>query len=123
MTRERNARFWHWNSGAGEGSWVKLTLHPGQTLSHYTYSPHEEGYSAEGVTWELDRETVTRTIDTDGRDCDGSHGWHCAQVCHIDRLGAMPPYYDADAALGIMGPDWQDIDASQYDEFAEAAGY
>ena len=50
ISAERNARFWVY-SGNAEGGWVKLTLKPGQTLTHASGGPCDEGYSYREDSW------------------------------------------------------------------------
>ena len=124
-----NARFWAYTHGGP----VKITLIPGQSLVYTTACTHEEGWSRESTRWVHEGDKVSREEIHDGTDCDGrqTHRWLSDSL-----LGALssgfspladvePDYLDGDPATwrGVTYPDWQDIDRSQRDQFAEAAGY
>ena len=111
-----NARFWI----VCHGSPVKLTFRPGQSLDWYHGAPHEEGWSSESHIWRFDGEYVTVYSCTDGRDCDGRLTHYNTSQCRLDALDARSWEW-----LGVIQgtPDWEPLDSSQRDEFAEAAGY
>lgn len=106
-----NKRFWHyWN-----GDMVKLTLKPNQTINLYAYQHTEEGYEEE-------QEEITHCAHTgnlimervrEGRDCDGV-------LRHHNKLIAEEFYKDRD---GFTVPAWDSKSSSQYDQFAQMAGY
>lgn len=123
----RNARFWEWiNNG-----WVKITLRPGQSLSHSKYSTDEEGYSAELTSWIHDGDEIRREWNTSARDCDGQISRNGSEVCPISRLASVPAmlsdesdsrdYFDH---MLIYRADWQTKDKTRvYDAYAEAMNY
>ena len=116
--RPRNARFWFFlNCGP-----VKITLTPGQQLEHVQGGPCDEGWSSEAHSWELEGDTVHAEYANEGRDCDGRHGWYSSSVCDVAdlRAGAWPDGVDLE---GDRWPKWENASASQYDQFAELAGY
>ena len=123
-----NARFWvFWNGGP-----VKITLKPGQSLSVSQGRTHEEGWSSESETWEHEGDGVRSSWENDGRDCDGRLTQRGSAFCPLDKLDDVVPYWlsaeDATAAdretwADVLYPDWQDAERSQYDEYAELAGY
>ena len=61
MGEMKTARFWIWNNGP-----VKLTIRPGQTLRHTSFSEDEEGWSSREDEWTNDGEkssvAVIRTV-------------------------------------------------------------
>lgn len=120
---KRNARFWIRH----DGSWVKLTLAPGDVLEHASSQATEEGYSSSYTCLEFDGETVTRTIHTRERDCDGMHTDSCELVCPLAYLASHPPYDTADPTYcptpGALLPSWEEQDSRRRDYYAEAAGY
>ena len=115
-----NAKFWVYSGD--ESSPVKLTLRPGQELTHYHFEYTDEGWSSETNTWRFDGELVYRKWCTDGRDCDGrlSHGG--SDVCELRKLSAREPYEPIDGCAGV--PEWKEDEPTlTYDEYAQAAGY
>lgn len=118
----KNARFWVFENGG----WVKLTLRPDQSLSWYSYSRHEEGYSSIGITWTHEGSRILRESVTDGRDCDGRHGYSQEDACDLDLLASVPSYTDDHDHRGwlIHRPEWREASAAAcYDEYAQVAGY
>lgn len=113
----RNARFWEFHNGAP----VKLTIRPGQTLSHYQGGPTDEGWSSEATTWELDKagKLLRRESTTDGADCDGRLSSGYDAIALADPAEFMPLYYSPE----LSRPDWRDAGGWQRDHTAEAAGY
>jgi hypothetical protein len=109
----RNARFWSWQ----DGGWVKLTLRPGESLSHHTYRVTDEGYSARSSTWTHTGGCVELACEDSGRDCDGTvESWR-EMACPLADLGAR---FGHD---GTPIPEWQETSARQRDHSAEAMGY
>lgn len=53
-----NARFWIWLNG----SWVKLTLQPGEIQRWHKYSRDEEGFSCESYQWTHEGPHVTEFV-------------------------------------------------------------
>ena len=115
---ERNARFLV--PTVGWDTWTKITLRPGESLSHGWSARHEEGWSSGGTTWEHLGDAVRVTRWDRGTDCDGLSGNECTSECPLDRLATVPVY---PPAPGQFRPDWQPVRASQFDAAAEAAGY
>lgn len=130
MNKTRNARFWAYVNGSA----VKLTLRPGQTLRWYRGWTHEEGWSSELLEWEYDADDaeVVRQVVTDGRDCDGRLTRVQTDYCPVGQLTGGN--YPSVTGLGlsameiaawneVVWPNWQEASRCQRDEFAEAAGY
>ena len=79
-----NARFWAFiNDGP-----VKLTLRPGQTLTHHEGGPTEEGWSYESTIWEHAGNHVIREWHSEGSGCDGRVGNHGTDACQLDQLSS-----------------------------------
>lgn len=135
MKTSRNARFWQWLNGG----WVKITLRPGQTLTHATGGETEEGWSFEGRNWHHDGDAITSTVSQESLDCDGRFDASFAFKCPLGDLRARDmhaeeqeravaqekdptlPYFNE--SIGIFAPDWERLNASQRDHEAERAGY
>ena len=120
------ARWWE----PVNGSWVKITLRPGQSLTHHTGGETEEGYSYTTEQWDFDGRTVERFSFTRSMDCDGRGSSEYGQSCPVERLGTGPhlwlgwnPDHTDRIDPSRRRPDWQDDRASQRDYSAEAAGY
>lgn len=111
-----NARFWiYWN-----GTWVKITLRPGERTTVWRGGQTEEGYEQESETYYFteDGEQVIQELNSWGRDCDGRYERGGTVTCDVYRLRTVTrkgcPY---------PLPDWQYVDSHQRDHSAEAAGY
>lgn len=129
----RNARFWE----SHNGSWVKLTLRPGDTFYTREGGATEEGYSVTHSEYAFDGKTVTRESHTDSRDCDGRMSHTTLTRCRVRKLASRAPYVDRDFVAtardtfdetycpvpGAMLPMWERIDTRQRDYSAESAGY
>ena len=126
----RNARFWvYWHDG-----WVKLTLKPEQSLEVGYGRLHDEGWCRYHQSWEHDGDRVLCASTSESADCDGRHSDYDDCECLLENLAAVQheklcdfsdeypegfmPDFDAP-----LTPKWEHIKASQYDQFAEAAGY
>jgi hypothetical protein len=108
-----NARFWTYAHGYP----VKITLRPGETRTHHTYSTDCEGWSLHAHVWTFDGETVSQETIYDGVDCDGRSTATYRDACPRSDLQALhsgdePPM-----------PDWRDQGSAHRDFAAEAAGY
>lgn len=109
-----NARFWVWENGGP----VKLTLRPGESLSHCVSGPTDEGHCLEWFTVEHCGDYVSQDYGRDERDCDGRTSSEGSSVCPLDHL-----------AVAVVGDDcprfpaWAHVATNQRDYAAEAAGY
>lgn len=104
----------------GDSTWVKLTLKPGQELTRYRRGPTDEGWASEEQTWRHCGDHITYVSVSDGRDCDGRLTRTYVSSCSIwELMDGRNDYWPA----GINPPNWQKVEASQYDEYAEAMGY
>jgi hypothetical protein len=112
-TMKTNARFWTYY----HCDWVKLTLAPGQSFSHFTGQLTDEGFWKQYTRWSHEGDHVREECLEGGRDCDGYHESEYAVTCSLDRLK------EREAHDGTPIPDWEKAYASQIDHAAEAAGY
>ena len=114
----KNARFWIFVNN----SYAKITLEPGQVLTHEQGSSNEEGWSYELVkfTYPSDEEVVYQEWEQESQDCDGRHQIDGESCCPIIQLAVNEPYGDK----GFLLPDWgKSRDSVVYDQYAEMAGY
>jgi len=118
----KNARFWVFL----HGSYVKLTLRPGQSLYHWWGRPTDEGYEAEYERWTYETLSfqpgyIRRTIERDARDCDGRHGYSSELTCDLDKLDSRK--VERRGRFPMYMPDWQKERAEVYDQFARMMNY
>lgn len=112
-----NARFWYYLNG----TMTKITLRPGQELSHCAGGPCDEGNSYSGHTFRHDGDRVTCIWSSWGRDCDGRYSDGGESMAPLNQLAVRA--LDFTEAAGLLVPEWQAGDAWQRDYSAEAAGY
>jgi hypothetical protein len=123
------------------GGDVTITLRPGQSISHHTSEPTDEGYAWEGTTWTYDADdgVVTREWGHGGRDCDGETSTSGTDYCPVDKLQAKvnqtyvgrklvtegdESWYESDIQDDPGWPDWQEEQpARHYDQYAELSNY
>ena len=127
-----NARFWEWING----SFVKITLRPGQTLRWHHGEQTEEGWASIDEEWhynERGNEIVNR-CEEDERDCDGRFQTTSKSTCDLNflregyqpRCLEEPDQYspvEVEAAQGVIFPKWIKRRAGQRDFEAEKMGY
>ena len=113
----RNVRFWVYANGTD----VRLTLKPGQTLQWEQGGPTDEGWSSNWEQWTYDEYEgrVEREWCHSGRDCDGRHEQGGTDDCPFHELEYYPPGEWSDVPL----PKWERVSSGQRDYTAEAAGY
>lgn len=113
----KTARFWVWHN---EG-FVRLAMQDGDKIEFLHGGPHEEGYTYTVECYRRDGDIIEYQRSTWGRDCDGGFGNNDDCHCHIRDLGARTERgFEPDAP---PLPAWVRGESSQYDEYAEAAGY
>jgi hypothetical protein len=119
--KEDNARFWVWH----RGSWVKLTLTPGQVLSTFESCRTDEGYHREVSTYAHHGEEVVCEWYETGRDCDGRYERGGELVCDLADLAARDAHaeFPVRENVGIKAPQWKRAGGYRRDPAAEAAGY
>lgn len=111
-----NARFWHYVNG----DYVRITLRPGEQLSHGSFRDTDEGWRSEGLTWEHIGDGVQFAWTTSERDCDGRMDRDGVSFCPLSELSAR----DSSEWGGPGGmPQWETVGQGQRDYAAEAAGY
>ena len=124
-----NARFWAYVNGSP----VKITLKPGQSLEWYSSRSHDEGWSGEGHTWEYDDcdGLIVDSMIHEGADCDGRHGDTRSYHCDLFLLqhGSEPGGLDYCDKLsrpawnGVVWPKWELAGSRAYDQYAESMNY
>lgn len=122
MTTTRTARFWTWTH---RGHLARLALRPGESLTHATGGPTDEGWSSHAQTWRHDGTRIVCDWRDDGCDCDGRLTSGGTVYCVLDRLVTHPAIdFDRDQIIpGVHLPDWQPEGDWRIDHQAEAAGY
>lgn len=108
------ARFWSYVLGG----WVRLALRDGETLTHSTGGPCDEGCHYETYSWSRDGETISFSSQQWGRDCDGGYERSHEATCAIWDLAARDSFEDTHGT-----PQWEKVDSRQRYYAAEAAGY
>ena len=124
MKTTPNARFWAFINGCP----VKITLKPGQILSHCSGGRCEEGHAFHSETWEHVGHAVESSWSRWGSDCDGRYSDGGQGFAPLDQLDTHDGYADAEdqrppELVGILFPSWEVADRFQRDYAAEAAGY
>lgn len=123
MSNPINARFW----GLINDSPVKITIKPGHSLHWRKVWCHEEGWSAEAVTWFHEIDHIDRQSMTDGTDCDGRLSTFTECRCTLGSLGGYRPSpHAADVPESLDAyqfPQWERVRGSQRDQYAETMGY
>lgn len=95
---------------------IRLALEDGESLSGRRSWRTDEGYSYESFTVRRDGDMILLDRESGGRDCDGEIGYYDSFRCHVLDLAKCV------TDLGKF-PNWRRTQGSQYDQFAEAAGY
>ena len=109
----KTARFWVYHNGA-----VRIKLAAGQSITHYSGGPTDEGWHREVNTYSYDGRDIVHEWISDGVDCDGRLTQGGESYCHVHGLSSG--YRDED---GITYPDWQLSAERQRDYSAEAMNY
>lgn len=108
------ARFWIWDTAHPQ----MVGLKDGETYTHETGGPHEEGYSATEYSYTRYGDTIERTISSSWRDCDGPGSSY--SECSVD-VGSLVIAWDGESDLPL--PAWERGESGQRDYFAESMGY
>jgi hypothetical protein len=119
-TTPKNCRFLAFINGSD----VKITLEPGQSVDHWQGGPDEEGWHSCRESWELseDGAELRREIFNCGADCDGRHENYQTAIASTDPA-TFHAGYDPYKNRPAMFPYWCEEIAEQRDQFAELAGY
>jgi len=104
-------RFWVWI----HGSWVRLTLEPGQCLEHHYQQTTDEGWVALSHSWIYDGELLRVVVCCDGRDCDGRLTTYRSLYADPESIGQRPSWHPA--------PRWIEESMTVEDETAQAMNY
>lgn len=111
----RTVRFWAFNPETLD--WVRVALRDGEsvTLGGHTRAT-DEGWSVCGDTYAREGNRIELSAWSDGRDCDGrlSRCWG-GEWTVGGPMRTVPDGYEV--------PDFDEVSASQRDEYAELAGY
>ena len=126
MQHQRNARFTTYVNGSP----VKITLRPQQSLEHRSGGPTDEGYNYRHTVYEHDGNYVRARHTNESKCCDGRFSSYADLNCPIGLLKSQR-YEDTVwldehgpiARAALMLPDWQNDESGQRDYSAEAAGY
>lgn len=115
-----NARFWEYvNDG-----WVKITLKPGQSLTHVRAGRHDEGWYRDELSFEHNDIGVVSVYVSDGTDCDGRITHATKTFCLLSKLKAKPAEPDKkDFPIPVPRPQWEQLSSRQRDYSAEAMNY
>lgn len=116
----KNARFWT----TVHGSYVKVTLSPGDSVDFREGGETEEGFDVRFVSFEYDGSEVRQSSHRTAQDCDGriSQDYETAWDCVTTRepYSTEPDYCPEPGALF---PQWEEVDYNQRDYAAERMGY
>jgi len=120
-TKNTNVRFWQWHNDG----WVKLTLRPGQELSHTVSGGTEEGYRSEWTTWSYDGDQgVVYLIESSReRDCDGLYDSHAEYACNVTDVAKWESAVFDPNEETHKTPVWQRFECGQRDYTAESMNY
>lgn len=114
----KTLRFWTHN----KDGWVRLSLKPGQRLTHVTGGRTDEGWSRRVNTWEHAGEGVKLSYLDEGRDCDGYVSQAGELFCKAEKL--MSDVFVRDDGRAIHRPEWEELSEPMCrDEYAEASNY
>ena len=117
-----NVRFWVHNWSHPNSPPVKITLKPGQSLSHEHGGPTDEGWNYESQTWIHEGDCIRLDTFSDGVDCDGRLSTGGTYYCMIGEDLSNRTYEDMESYIPGV-PVWTEEDSFQRDYSAEAAGY
>jgi len=115
---KETARFWvFWQRG-----WVKISVPRGKSRRMFESHAHEEGYSFTDETYyHMEDGTLVAECVSGGRDCDGRLEHYTTLEGHANLID--DPHYDKDDDEIYIRPRWKVVERSQWDQYAELAGY
>jgi hypothetical protein len=120
--KDSNVRFWTHNWVHPNSPPVKITLKPGQSLSHGYGAGTDEGWNYHSETWTHDGDYIRLDTFSDGVDCDGRLSTGGTYYCMIGEDLTGLTFEDMASYVGGV-PVWTEEDSFQRDYSAEAAGY
>jgi hypothetical protein len=88
---------------------VKLSIADGQTIRNHQSRPTDEGYEYNATEYTLEGNKLFATVHHGGQDCDGRTGG-CAELM-------------ATVAFPCAIPNWESMERSAYDQYAELDNY
>ena len=109
----QNLKFWAYVNGSP----VRLTLKPGQTIAHSRGGLDSEGWHRSSIIWKHSGNGVYSESLTEGRDCDGYGSTWGDAFCPSEGLTAGA------TVDGVRFPLWTDCTVECRDDYAEASGY
>lgn len=109
-----NARFWEYVNG----SLVKITMRPDQTMNWGERHSTDEGWHGTSKSWEYDGLTVYHTYVSEGRDCDGELSETLSFECALELLQSET-WYDGETPK----PRWEKLGHRVYDQYAQMMNY
>ena len=124
--KKKTLRFW--TNANGIDNYVKLALQEGQSLSHTTGGPNEEGFCYTRTTWTMVDGEVMLEIYTQSRDCDGPSSYYYRATWDGEET-FIPEDYDhmSDTYSPMKGvpalPRFKKAEESHRDTYAEMANY
>ncbi len=113
-----NAKIWHFQNGSP----IRITLKPGQTVEFYEGGRTDEGYSHEWTRYTHHGEFVANEWMDKSRDCDGPMESWGMREARIDRIGEDGTLEDV-GYPEVKRTQWEHCSREQRDHLAEAAGY
>lgn len=123
----KNVRFWEYING----SMVKVTLKPHQSLYHHNSSWTEEGWQSDEHTWRHEGERIILEYAHEAQDCDGRYSRSAEYVFGgVESREYERGQTARQRRFGIELSDnyfpvaiWQNAGSRQRDYTAEAMGY
>ena len=101
--------------------WTRVELKDGQSIQWRQHWPTEEGYSAITIYIERDGNYLSRTVISEGRDCDGYVSDMQESFADLNE-GFKQHSYDG-TVLATKIPIWVDTDSERYDAYAQLDNY
>jgi hypothetical protein len=98
--------------------WNIIALKDGESKRLHTEYDTDEGYSCTDVKFTLKDDIVYQERSDTGSDCDGGYGHYDDYVCNVKYMSSVTVVSD-----GTKIPAWERVKSSNYDQYAEAAGY
>lgn len=117
-----NARFWIVHNN----DFVKLTLHPNQSVELQEGGATDEGYSYTTTSYLHTGTGVECECLNEARDCDGRLDRWNKSFCPMSQLQKGNPAWTEHCELEhpeVVFPAWERVKRGQRDQYAEMMGY